>query len=297
MIEKAAQNMSETQNSETDKFIEIEKSIAAKNPRLLKFLPSFLIRYIKRMIHQEELNEAIDRNKHRFHLDFVDAAVDEFGVKIKTSGTENIPTTGGILIASNHPLGGLDGLALLKVVGKYRKDVHFMVNDILLALKNFSTIFIPVNKHGRNSPEYMENIEKAYASDECLLVFPAGLVSRRQKGGIIKDLLWKKSFITKSILYKKNILPVFIDGHNSNFFYNLAYWRKKLGIKANIEMFFLVNEMYKQKGKTITYIIGEPISYKTFTPDQKDAYWAEKVKEHVYALSSGDKSKMLPTVK
>lgn len=297
MTENASKNMSETENSETEKFIEIEKSIAAKNPGLLKFLPPFLIRYIKRMIHQDELNAAISRNKNRFHLDFVDAAVEEFGVKIKTSGAENIPSAGGILIASNHPLGGLDGLALLKVVGAYRKDVHFMVNDILLALKNFSTIFIPVNKHGRNSPEYMENIEKAYASEECLLIFPAGLVSRRQKGGIIKDLVWKKSFIAKAILYKKNIVPVFIDGQNSKFFYNLAYWRKKLGIKANIEMFFLVNEMYKQKGKTLTYIIGEPISYKTFTADHRDTYWAEKVKEHVYALSSGDRSKMLPTLK
>lgn len=283
--------------STTEKFIEVEKSIAAKNPRLLKFLPSFVIRYIKRMIHQDELNDAISRNKHRFHLDFVDAAIEEFGVKIKVSGAEHIPASGGILIASNHPLGGLDGLALLKAVGLHRRDVHFLVNDILLALKNFSTIFIPVNKHGRNSPEYMDNIEKAYASDECLLIFPAGLVSRRQKGRIIKDLIWKKSFITKSLLYKKNIVPVFIDGQNSDFFYNLAYWRKKLGIKANIEMFFLVNEMYKQKGKTLTFIFGEPISYKTFTDNHRDAYWAERVKEHVYALSSGDKSKMLPTIK
>lgn len=297
MTEKASKNRSETEKPETEKFIEIEKSIAAKNPRLLKLLPPFLIRYIKRMIHQDELNDAISRNKHRFHLDFIDAAIEEFGVQIKVSGAEHIPHTGGILIASNHPLGGLDGIALLKAVGTYRKDVHFMVNDILLALKNLSTIFIPVNKHGRNSPEYMENIEKAYASDECLMIFPAGLVSRRHKGGIIKDLIWKKSFIAKSVLYKKNIIPVFIDGQNSKFFYNLAYWRKKLGIKANIEMFFLVNEMYKQKGKTLTFIFGEPISYKTFTSDHRDTYWAERVKEHVYALSSGDRSKMLPTIK
>lgn len=297
MTENASKNRSETQGSETEKFIEIEKSIAAKNPKLLKLLPPFLIRYIKRMIHQDELNDAISRNKHRFHLDFVDAAIEEFGVQIKISGEENIPATGGILIASNHPLGGLDGIALLKAVGTYRKDVHFMVNDILLALENLSTIFIPVNKHGRNSPEYMEKIEKAYASDECLLIFPAGLVSRRQKKGIIQDLIWKKSFIAKAILYKKNIVPVYIDGQNSNFFYNLAYWRKLLGIKANIEMFFLVNEMYKQKGKTLTFIFGEPISYKTFTSEHRDAYWAEKVKEHVYALASGDTSKMLPTLK
>lgn len=285
------------ENQKSEKFIDIEKTIASKNPALLKFLPKFLIRYIKRVIHVDEINDAISRNQHLFHLDFVDAAVKEFGVKIKTVGEENIPAKGGVLIVGNHPLGGLDGIALMKVVGSHRKDIHFLVNDILMAVKNYGSLFIPVNKHGRNSPEYMANIEKGYSSEECLIIFPAGLVSRRQKGGIIKDLEWKKSFITKAIKYKKNIVPVFIDGRNSDFFYNLAYWRKKIGIKANIEMFYLPDEMYRQKDKTLTFIFGEPVSYETFTPDKRDEYWAEMMKEHVYALASGDKSKMLPTIK
>ena len=282
---------------ESEKFINIEKAIASKNPRLLKLLPGFLLRYIKRVIHESELNEAIYRNRHRHDIDFVNAAMEEFGANTTVEGAENIPRTGGIIMAANHPLGGLDGIAFMKVAGQYRSDIRFFVNDLLMALKNFAPIFVPVNKHGRNSSEYTQKFEEVYASDACLLIFPAGLVSRRQEKKAIRDLVWKKSFITKAIQYQKNVVPVYINGHNSKRFYNLAYWRKKIGIKANIEMFFLVDEMYRQKGKTINFIFGEPIAWETFTRDKPAEYWSERVKEHVYALKSGDKTKLLPTIK
>ena len=182
---------------QTPKFIDVEAAIASKNPTLRKFLPGFLIRYFCRIIHQDELNEAIYRNRNRQGYDFVDAAMEEFGAQINVNGIENIPHTGGVILAANHPLGGLDGIAFMDVVGRYRRDIRFFVNDLLLALKNFDPIFVPVNKHGRNSSEYMQKFEEVYASDHCLLIFPAGLVSRRQKRGVIEDLVWKKSVITK----------------------------------------------------------------------------------------------------
>lgn len=286
-----------TTSDQPNNLIDIEKAIAGKNPRLLKILPGFLLRYIKRTIHQDELNDAVNRNRHRYHIDFVNAAMEEFDVHLKVKGDENIPRTGGVILAANHPLGGLDGIAFMKVVGSYRDDIKFLVNDLLMAFKNLGNILIPVNKHGRNTSDYMERIDNVYASDNCLLVFPAGLVSRRQKSGVVEDLVWKKSFITKAIQYQRNVVPVFIDGKNSNFFYNLAYWRKKIGIKANIEMFYLADEMYKQKGKTITFTFGEAISWQTFTRDKPAEYWSAMVKQHVYALRFGDKSKMLPTIK
>jgi putative hemolysin len=290
--------MSHTSGPETPpKFVDVEKAIAAKNPRLLKIIPGFILRYIKKTLHEDELNDAIYRNRHRLGHDFVDAAMEEFGVHTKATGTENIPLTGGVIVASNHPLGGLDGIALMDVVGKYRKDIRFFVNDILMALKNFDSIFVPVNKHGRNSSEYTQKFEEVYASDQCLLIFPAGLVSRRQEKGKIEDLVWKKSFIAKAVQYQKNIVPVYIEGRNSNFFYNLAYWRKKLGIKANVEMFYLVDEMYKQRGKTLTFTFGEPVSWTTFTKDKPVEFWAEAMKRHMYALRTGDRSAMLPTIK
>jgi putative hemolysin len=290
--------MTDTSEAEMPpKFVDVEKAIGAKNPRLLKLIPRFVLKYIKKTLHEDELNDAIYRNRNRFGHDFVDAAMEEFGVHTKATGTENIPREGGVIIAANHPLGGLDGIALMDVVGKYRKDIRFFVNDILMALKNFDSIFIPVNKHGRNTSEYTQKFEEVYASDECLLIFPAGLVSRRQKGNVIEDLVWKKSFISKAVQYQKNIVPVYIEGRNSDFFYNLAYRRKKLGIKANMEMFYLVDEMYKQRGKTLTFTFGEPVSWKTFSKDKPTEFWAEAMKQHLYALKSGDRSKMLPTIK
>ena len=269
----------------SEKLIDVEKAIASKNPRLLKILPSFLLNYIKKTVHQDELNDASSRNSKRFAMDFVDAAVEEFGVKIKIIGGENIPENGGIILAANHPLGGLDGIAFMAAVGKYRQDMRFFVNDILLQLKNFAPYFVPVNKHGKNTLDYTKKFEEVYASDNCIMIFPAGLVSRRQKGKVIEDLEWKKSFIAKAVQNKKNIVPVFIDGRNSDFFYNFAYWRKKIGIKANIEMFFLVDEMYKQKGKTLTFTFGEPIPWETFTKDKPAEYWAKKVRKQVYQLA------------
>jgi putative hemolysin len=282
---------------ENEKFINLEKAIASKNPKLLKFMPGFVLRYIKKIVHQEELNKAIYLARHRHGVDFANAAYEEFGVKFKVIGEENIVKSGGVIMAANHPLGGLDGITFMKIVSDYRADIRFFVNDLLMALKNYAPIFVPVNKHGKNSSDYARKFEEVYAGNECLLIFPAGLVSRRNDKGVVEDLVWKKSFIAKAIQYKKNIVPVYIEGNNSKRFYNLAYYRKKLGIKANIEMFYLVDEMYRQRGKTLTFTFGEQISWETFTSDHPTEYWSAKVKEHVYALKSGDKSKLLPTIK
>jgi putative hemolysin len=280
---------------EYQRFIDIEAAIGKKNPRLLKIMPSFILNYIKKVIHQEELNDAVNFHSHRYRLDFADAAMEVFGSNTKVKGEENIPKSGGVIMVANHPLGGLDGVAFIQVVGKYREDIRLFVNDLLLTFKNFQEIFVPINTLGKNSVEYKKKIEEVYAGNECLLLFPAGMVSRRHTGGMVRDLVWKKSFVSKSIEHKKDVYPVYIEASNSKFFYHLGYWRKRVGIRANIEMFYLVDEMYKQRGKTISFIFGKPISWETFTPDKTPEYWSDKVKEHVYALKSGDTTKMLPT--
>lgn len=268
--------------------IDVEKVIRTKNPRLLKMLPGFVLSYIKRIVHQEEFNEYLQLTKDVYAHDFVSETLKNFQIQVISEGSENIPEQGGCIIACNHPLGGIDGIAVMNEVGKKRKDIKAMVNDILMNLENLSTLLVPINKHAKNLAENVKRIDQAYASDECIIVFPAGLVSRRQKGKI-KDLEWKKSFITKAIKYKRNIIPVHIDARNSNFFYNLASLRKLIGIKANIEMFFLVDEVYKQKGKFIKLTIGKPIPYTAFTKECSDLCWAEKVKSYVYDLGKGEK--------
>jgi putative hemolysin len=272
------------------KFIDLEEIIRDKNPRLLTFMPRFVLNYIKRIIHQKEVNAFIDAHGEKKDLAFVNAVIAEFGVKVDCKGEENIPAQGGCIFASNHPLGGLDALAIMQVVSKTRKDLKFIVNDILLQLKNLEGIFAGVNKHGKTAAQMLEEIDKLYGSEQAVFIFPAGLVSRKQSG-VIKDLEWKKSFITKAKKYKRSIVPVFVDAKNSRGFYNLALWRKRLGIKANIEMLYLVDEMYHQRNKTISVIFGKPLPYSIFDKKFSDQEWAAKVKEHVYALHSGDKSK------
>jgi putative hemolysin len=265
-------------------FIDIEQVLKNKNARLHKWLPGFVISYIKRIVHETEINRVMEKIGHLQGIDFVNALIEEFGVEVTLTGEENIPFEQPVIFASNHPLGGLDGIAIMYGIGKYRTDMRFLVNDILTNIKNFEPMFIPVNKHGANSREVTKLIEETYAGDHALLVFPAGLVSRKQPGGI-KDLEWKKSFISKAKKYKKDIIPVFIEGRNSDFFYNFANFRKKIGIKSNIEMFYLADEMFAQRGKKVVIHVGKPISYKYFDKSKNENEWAEYVKEMVYEMA------------
>jgi len=265
------------------KFIDVEQIIGNKNPRLLKMLPGFIIRYLKRILHQDEINDFIARNGHLHGLDFVGRIVAEFINRLDTNGIENIPPDKRILIASNHPLGGLDGVALMHVAGKIRPDILFPVNDLLMNLENIKNLFIPINKHGSNA-QNVKIINDTFASDVSILYFPAGLCSRKQKHGVICDLEWKKTFIAYARKYHRDVIPTYIDGRNSNFFYNFARFRKSAGIKQNIEMLYLVDEMYKQKNKTINIIFGKPVPFETFNKRFSDQQWAQKMKEHVYNL-------------
>ena len=262
--------------------LDLDRVIASKNPGLFRILPRFVLNYLKKVIHQDELNEIARNNQNLDGLDFLDACLKGFGVKIKFSGLENIPVDGRWIVASNHPLGGLDGMALMWVVGKVRKDIVFPVNDLLMNIPNLRSLFVPVNKHGSNAG-YAKAIEDTFASDRAMLFFPAGLCSRKQKDNIC-DLEWKKSFITKARAHKRDIIPCFINGRNSDWFYNLARFRNFLGIKANIEMVYLVDEMFKQRDKEIVITFGKPISYTIFDKKKTDLSWAQILKNHVYSL-------------
>jgi 1-acyl-sn-glycerol-3-phosphate acyltransferase len=263
-------------------FINVEDIISTKNPKLLKVLPRFIINYLKRIVHQDFVNDFIRKNGHKNSFEFADAIIHDFGPIATFSGLENIPESGGAILASNHPLGGIDAIALIQSVGKKRKDIKFIVNDILLSLKNFENEFIGVNKHGKNPVSTLDLIDKQYNSDQLVLIFPAGLVSRKQNGGVIKDLEWKKSFITKSKKFQRDIIPVHITGENSSFFYNLSKIRTSLGIKANLEMLYLMDEMYHQRGKKIHVTFGKPISPNKFDNSKSDFEWAQHVKEFIY---------------
>lgn len=270
----------------TKKFIDVEEVIRSKNPGVLKWLPGFALRYIKRIIHEDHINSFLAINGEKKSFDFVDAIINEFGVKVTVEGLENLPAGGGCIVASNHPIGGLDGIALIQATAKKRKDLKFIVNDLLMNIKNLEDVFVGVNKHGKNTAQVLDQIDTYYAGEGVVIIFPAGLVSRKQNG-VIRDLQWKKSFVTKAKKYQRNIIPVHITGKNSNFFYNLSMIRGKLGIKANLEMFYLMDEMYHQLGKNIHIRFGKPIQHTMLTSQYNDGQWADKIKEHIYNLAEG----------
>jgi putative hemolysin len=262
--------------------IDIDKVFREKNPRLYPLIPRFVLSYLKRVVHQEEINEFLRNYGYTYGLPFVADIMKEYRIDPRVSGLERIPAKGRYIVAANHPLGGMDGIALIHTIGQVRDDIVFPVNDILMNIPNLVPLFIPINKHGSNA-ENVRIINETFASDVAVLYFPAGLVSRKQKEGI-GDLEWKKTVITRARRFKRDIYPVYISGRNSNFFYNLANLRKKLGIKANIEMLYLVDEVAKLKERNFQIVIGKRIPYTTFDKRFTDQQWAGKLREHVYAL-------------
>ena len=271
--------------TEKDKFIEVRKVIHKKSPTLAKWLPGPIMSYLERTIHEDDINDIMYRFKDQKGLEFVDSLLDSLDVEVILEGAENIPTTDSVIFASNHPLGGLDGIAFMQVIGRHRKDVKFLVNDILLNVVNLEPLFVGVNKVGGQTKNAIAAIEEAYAGDLALLVFPAGLVSRKIDGKIV-DLDWKKSFVSKAKKYKKDVIPVYIDGKNSNFFYNLAHWRQKLGVKFNIGMLYLVDEFFAQRGQRVVIKVGERIPYTQFDNTKTEVQWAAEVKQLVYDLKT-----------
>jgi len=264
-----------------EKFIDVKEVFRKKNPALVKITPEFVFSFMKRLIHEDEVNRIIYDYRDRYGLDFVRSILEDMKVTYSMEGIENVPVNGRYIFASNHPLGGFDGLTLMDAIGTVFPDIRFIVNDILLNLKNFEPVFVPVNKHGRQSSDYARKIEETYQSDAQVLYFPAGLCSRKINGQIT-DPKWNKNFIQKAIQYERDVIPVFFEGRNSNFFYNLANFRKKLKIKANLEMIFLVNEFFKQKGRHLQLKFGEPVSYATFDKDYNR--WADFIREKVYSM-------------
>jgi putative hemolysin len=269
--------------------IDIDKVISTKSPRLAKWIPSFVMKWIKKTLHQDEMNEFIAGSVGIKDTAFAARTLAYMGAKSSSIGSENIPSTGGAIVASNHPLGGLDGMSLLIEANKVRKDLRFIVNDLLTMLPNFETVFVPVNKLGATAKLSLQKIEQTYSEKRLILIFPAGLCSRKQHGEI-KDLEWQKSFVARAIRYGYPIVPSFIKGENSKRFYNLANLRKLLGIKVNIEMFFLPDEMYRQKGKSVSVTFGKPIPASVFDKRHTPHDWAQLVKSFVYELESNPNS-------
>jgi putative hemolysin len=266
------------------KYIDIENILKSKAPSAAKKVPRFLLNYLIRIVHQDELNYILTAFHDYDGVDFMKELIDYFDITLELHGEENIPAEGRYIFASNHPLGGLDGICLSAIIGeRFNGKIRYPVNDILLFIPNLRSIFIPVNKHGKQAKTTAIVTDEAYASDNQIITFPAGLCSRKIKGKIV-DLEWKKSFVQKAVEYRRDIIPVYFEGRISNFFYNLANLRVRLGVKTNCEMLYLSDEVFKSKHATYSIYFGKPIPWQTFDESKKPVEWAEWLKGISYGL-------------
>lgn len=275
---------------EQDFLIDIDKIIKDKAGKKAKYVPGFVISWLKHILHQNEVNSFLmDRAKGKVGIDFLDECVSYLEMNLTVRGLDTLPGNEDgryFTIVSNHPLGGEDGVALGSILcHKYDSRIKYLVNDILMNLHGLAPLCIPINKTGSQSRNFPKMVDAAFKSDNNVLMFPAGLCSRRGDDGQIRDLQWKKTFITKSIEYQRDVIPIHFSGQNSDRFYKIARWCKKLHLKFNFAMLFLVDEMYKNVGKSFTVTFGSPIPWQTFTDKSKSpSEWAEWVKEKVYSL-------------
>lgn len=256
-----------------EKLIELDKVLAAKNIKA----PRLVVKMLNRLLHVEEINKILYNTRDKVGVDFAEAILEHLGIKVETLNAERIPKEGKPIIVANHPLGGPDGIALIAAVGKLRNDIKFPVNDFLLHIKPLQSIFVAVDKvHGNRKTA--AGINEAFAGNNALLYFPAGLCSRRIKGKIV-DLDWKPTVVKKAIEHHRDIIPIRIEARNRRRFYTIANLRKRLGIKFNFEMALLPGEMFAQSKKTFRMIVGEPIPWQQFIDGMSAKEWAARLRQ------------------
>ena len=265
--------------------IDIDRILREKAPSKAKYVPGFVVSYLKRIIHQDELNEFLVRSQGKVGVEFLEACMEFLDAHLDVRGLENLPNDGRLCtFVSNHPLGGQDGISLGYMLGKhYDGRVKYLVNDLLMNLHGLAPLCISINKTGRQAKDFPLQVEAGFSSDNHIIMFPAGLCSRRQQG-VINDLEWKKTFVVKSVQHQRDVVPIHFEGRNSDFFYNLANLCKTLGIKFNIAMLYLADEMLKNRHKTFRVTIGKPIPWQTFDRSRSATEWAQYVKDVVYTL-------------
>ena len=274
----------ETDMKET---IDIDKILVSKMGNKAKFVPRPFISWLKRIIHQDEVNKYLWESRHLSGTEWLEECVRYLDMTIELVGEENLPKKDDgrlYTFVSNHPLGGEDGVALGAIIGRhYDGKFRYLVNDLLMNLPGLAPVCIPINKTGNQSRNFPAMVEAGFKSDNHMLMFPAGICSRK-RGEEIRDIAWKKTFITKSAEYQRDVVPIHFGGQNSPFFYKLANFSDKYVKKVNLAMLFLVDEMYKNVHKTFRVAIGKPIPWQTFDKSKTATQWAQYVQDIVYEL-------------
>ena len=270
----------------TEKTIDLEKILKSKMGSKAKWIPRPLVWWLKHIVHQDEVNKYLWESRHLKGTEWLEECVRYLDATLDIVGEENLPAKDDVRLytfVSNHPLGGEDGVALGAIIGRhYDGRFRYLVNDLLMNLPGLAPVCIPINKTGNQSRDFPKMVEAGFKSDNHMLMFPAGLCSRR-KNGVVEDIPWKKTFISKSVEFQRDVVPIHFGGQNSNFFYRLANFSDRC-LPFNLAMLFLVDEMYKNVHKTFRVAIGKPIPWQTFDKSKTPMEWAQFVKEQVYKL-------------
>ena len=271
----------------TERTIDLDRIIREKMGTKARYVPSVAVRWLKHIIHQDEVNRFLWESRDKKGTEWLEECTRYLDMTLNIEGLENLPDKNDgrlYTFVSNHPLGGVDGVALGAIIGRhYDGRFRYLVNDLLRNLPGLAPLCIPINKTGKQSRSFPEMVEAGFSGDNHILMFPAGICSRKIDGQI-HDLPWKKTFITKSVETKRDIVPIHFGGRNSDFFYGLANVCKALHIKFNIAMLFLVDEMYKNVHKSFRVAIGKPIPWQTFDKSKTAMEWAKYVQDMVYRL-------------
>ena len=271
----------------TEKTVDIEKVLRSKMGDKARWIPRFAVKWLKHIAHEDQVNEFLWQARDLKGTPWLVACLNYLGVKIEVEGMDNLPKKDDkrlYTFVSNHPLGGIDGVALGSVLGRQYDDrFRYLVNDLLMNLPGLAPLCIPINKTGHQSRNFPAMVEAGFKGDTHILMFPAGLCSRK-RNGVIRDLDWKKTFITKSVETQRDVVPIHFEGHNSNFFYRLSNISDRYVKKVNIAMLFLVDEMFKNTGNTFRIRIGKPIPWQTFDKSKSPMEWAQYVKDLVYHI-------------
>ncbi|MBR6121292.1 MAG: glycerol acyltransferase [Prevotella sp.] len=271
----------------TEKTVDIEKILRGKLGSKARWVPGLLVNWLKHIIHEDTVNKFLWESRELKGTPWLEACLVHLQTTLEVEGLENLPPKDDgkrYTFVSNHPMGGIDGVALGSIIGKqYDDHFRYLVNDLLMNLPGLAPLCIPINKTGHQARSFPEMVETGFKSEYHMLMFPAGLCSRRRDGEI-RDLPWKKTFITKSVENQRDVVPIHFGGRNSDFFYRLSNICDRYVKKVNIAMLFLVDEMYKNTGNTFHVKIGKPIPWQTFDKSKTPMEWAEFVKEQVYKL-------------
>ena len=268
------------------KTIDIEKILKGKLGSKAKFVPGFLVNWLKRIAHQDEVNAFLWESRDKKGVEWLEECVRYLDMTLEIEGKENLPSPDDgrlYTFVSNHPLGGEDGVALGAIIGRhYDGRFRYLVNDLLMNLPGLAPVCIPINKTGSQSRNFPAMVEAGFQSENHMLMFPAGLCSRKKKG-VVSDIPWTKTFVSKSVEYQRDVVPIHFSGQNSNFFYRLANFSDRF-LPFNLAMLFLVDEMYKNVHKTFRVTIGKPIPWQTFDKSKSPKEWAQYVRAEVYKL-------------